>query len=288
MDFVGKRKICYVLSLIVIIAGIVSMFIQGLNLGIDFAGGTVIQASFNEEVEISDVREAINGLNIGTNRIQELDDGSFQIKTLYMDQDAQDEFVGQLDEALGGCTLLRSEAVGASVGSELLKSGLIALFVAIVLMIGYITWRFEWRFALAGIVALFHDVLVTLAVFSIFQLEVESYFVAAILTIFGYSINNTIVIFDRIRENVVRVKKDALAGVVNQSIKQSLTRTINTSVTTLILLFALVLFGGQTTRIFVLAMIIGIVAGTYSSIFVAPSLWHDLRMKSKKKVVEIR
>ena len=288
MDFVGKRKICYVLSLIVIIAGIVSMFIQGLNLGIDFAGGTVIQASFNEEVEISDVREAINGLNIGTNRIQELDDGSFQIKTSYMDQDAQDEFVGQLDEALGGCTLLRSEAVGASVGSELLKSGLIALFVAIVLMIGYITWRFEWRFALAGIVALFHDVLVTLAVFSIFQLEVESYFVAAILTIFGYSINNTIVIFDRIRENVVRVKKDALAGVVNQSIKQSLTRTINTSVTTLILLFALVLFGGQTTRIFVLAMIIGIVAGTYSSIFVAPSLWHDLRMKSKKKVVEIR
>ena len=288
MDFVGKRKICYVLSLIVIIAGIVSMFIQGLNLGIDFAGGTVIQASFNEEVEISDVREAINGLNIGTNRIQELDDGSFQIKTLYMDQDAQDEFVGQLDEALGGCTLLRSEAVGASVGSELLKSGLIALFVAIVLMIGYITWRFEWRFALTGIVALFHDVLVTLAVFSIFQLEVESYFVAAILTIFGYSINNTIVIFDRIRENVVRVKKDALAGVVNQSIKQSLTRTINTSVTTLIFLFALVLFGGQTTRIFVLAMIIGIVAGTYSSIFVAPSLWHDLRMKSKKKVVEIR
>ena len=288
MNFVGKRKICYVLSLIVIIAGIVSMFIQGLNLGIDFAGGTVIQASFNEEVEISDVREAINGLNIGTNRIQELDDGSFQIKTVYMDQDAQDEFVGQLDEALGGCTLLRSEAVGASVGSELLKSGLIALFVAIVLMIGYITWRFEWRFALAGIVALFHDVLVTLAVFSIFQLEVESYFVAAILTIFGYSINNTIVIFDRIRENVVRVKKDALAGVVNQSIKQSLTRTINTSVTTLILLFALVLFGGQTTRIFVLAMIIGIVAGTYSSIFVAPSLWHDLRMKSKKKVVEIR
>ena len=288
MDFVGKRKICYVLSLIVIIAGIVSMFIQGLNLGIDFAGGTVIQASFNEEVEISDVREAINGLNIGTNRIQELDDGSFQIKTLYMDQDAQDEFVGQLDEALGGCTLLRSEAVGASVGSELLKSGLVALFVAIVLMIGYITWRFEWRFALTGIVALFHDVLVTLAVFSIFQLEVESYFVAAILTIFGYSINNTIVIFDRIRENVVRVKKDALAGVVNQSIKQSLTRTINTSVTTLIFLFALVLFGGQTTRIFVLAMIIGIVAGTYSSIFVAPSLWHDLRMKSKKKVVEIR
>ncbi len=288
MNFVGKRKICYVISLVVIIAGIISMFVQGLNLGIDFAGGTVIQASFNEEVEISDVREAINDLNIGTNRIQELDDGSFQIKTLYMDQDAQDEFVSQLDQALGGCTLLRSEAVGASVGSELLKSGLIALFVAIVLMIGYITWRFEWRFALTGIVALFHDVLVTLAVFSIFQLEVESYFVAAILTIFGYSINNTIVIFDRIRENIVRVKKDALAGVVNQSIKQSLTRTINTSVTTLILLFALVLFGGQTTRVFVLAMIIGIVAGTYSSIFVAPALWYDLRMKSKKKVVEIR
>ena len=183
---------------------------------------------------------------------------------------------------------MRSEAVGASVGSELLKNGLIALFVAILLMIAYITWRYEWRFAVTAIAALFHDVLVTLAVFSICQFEVESYFIAAVLTIFGYSVNNTIVIFDRIRENTVRVKKDQLAEIVNLSDKQSLTRTLNTSISTLILLVALFLFGGQTTRMFVLAMIIGIVAGTYSSLFVAPSLWYDLRMKSKGKIVEIR
>lgn len=288
MNFVGKRKICYIISSVIILAGILSMFIQGLNLGIDFAGGNVYQVSFAEQVEISQVREAINGLDIGTNRIQELDDGSYQIKTMFMDQSTQDKFVASLGEALGGCTLLRSEAVGASVGSELLKNGLIALFIAILLMIAYITWRFEWRFAVTAIAALFHDVLVTLAIFSIFQFEVESYFIAAVLTIFGYSVNNTIVIFDRIRENTVRVKKDQLMDVVNLSDKQSLTRTLNTSISTLILLIALFLFGGQTTRMFVLAMIIGIVAGTYSSIFVAPSLWYDLRMKSKGKIVEIR
>lgn len=288
MNFVGKRKICYIISSVIIIAGILSMFIQGLNLGIDFAGGNVYQVSFTEQVDISQVRGAINNLDIGTNRIQELDDGSYQIKTLYMDQDEQEAFVASLGDALGGCTLMRSEAVGASVGGELLKNGLIALFVAILLMIAYITWRYEWRFAVTAIAALFHDVLVTLAIFSIFQLEVESYFIAAVLTIFGYSVNNTIVIFDRIRENTVRVKKDQLADVVNLSDKQSLTRTLNTSISTLILLFALLFFGGQTTRMFVLAMIIGIVAGTYSSIFVAPSLWYDLRMKSKGKIVEIR
>lgn len=288
MDFVGKRKICYIISSVIIIAGLLSVFIQGLNLGIDFAGGNLYQVSFTEQVEISQVREAINDLDIGTNRIQELDDGSYQIKTLFMDQATQEKFVADLDSALGGCTLLRAESVGASVGAELLKNGLIALFVAVLLMIAYITWRYEWRFAISAIAALFHDVLVTLAVFSIFQLEVESYFIAAVLTIFGYSVNNTIVIFDRIRENTVRVKKDQLAEVVNLSNKQSLTRTINTSVSTLILLVALFIFGGQTTRMFVLAMIIGITAGTYSSIMVAPSLWYDLRMKSKGKVVEIR
>ena len=131
---------------------------------------------------------------------------------------------------------MRSEAVGASVGSELLKNGSMALFVAILLMIAYITWRYEWRFAVTAIMALFHDVLVTLAVFSICQLEVESYFIAAVLTILGYSVNNTIVIFDRIRENTVRVKKDQLAEEsVNLSDKQSLTRTLNTSISTLIL-----------------------------------------------------
>ena len=169
-----------------------------------------------------------------------------------------------------------------------MTSGLLALGIAILLMIAYIAYRFELKFAIAGIVALFHDILIVISVFSIFQLEVDSTFIAAILTIFGYSINDKIVIFDRIRENLHKVKKDELLGVVNTSIKQSLTRSINTSVSTLILLVALFLLGGQTTKLFVLALIIGIAVGAYSSIFFASPLWYDMTMRGKEKQLSMR
>ena len=189
---------------------------------------------------------------------------------------------------MGELELLRSEAVGATIGRELVTSGLLALGIAILLMIAYIAYRFELKFAIAGIVALFHDILIVISVFSIFQLEVDSTFIAAILTIFGYSINDKIVIFDRIRENLHKVKKDELLGVVNTSIKQSLTRSINTSVSTLILLVALFLLGGQTTKLFVLALIIGIAVGAYSSIFFASPLWYDMTMRGKEKQLSMR
>ncbi len=288
MDFIGKRKFWYILSLLVLIPGLISLMLQGLNLGIDFAGGTIAQVKFQQEVRIEDLRAELTNQGYGSSKIQEMDDGSYQIKTTYLEQEQQNQLVEGLQTSLGELELLRSEAVGATIGKELVQSGLLALGIAILLMIAYIAYRFELKFAIAGIIALFHDILIVVSVFSIFQLEVDSTFIAAVLTIFGYSINDKIVIFDRIRENLHKVKKAELLGVVNTSIKQSLTRSINTSVSTLILLVALFLFGGQTTKIFVLALIIGIAVGAYSSIFFASPLWYDMTMRGKDKQLSMR
>lgn len=282
-DFVGKRKFAYALSLIIIIAGIVSLVTQGLNLGVDFTGGTVFQVEFKEDKAIGDLREELSSIDYGNAQIQELQDNAFQIRTEFMDQTAQDKFEKQLKDASGSFEVLSANAVGPSIGQEILLSGVLALVVAMVLMVAYITVRFQWRFALAGNVALFHDILVTVSLFSIFQLEVSSSFVAAILTIFGYSINNTIVVFDRIRERLGNVKRDDLPATVNDGIRATLRRSMFTSLTTLIPIVCVFFLGGDTTKLFVLAIIIGIVSGTYSSIFVASPLWYDFSMMTKKK-----
>lgn len=189
--------------------------------------------------------------------------------------------MADLETRFGEFEIAESGLVGPSVGAELKKNAVIALGLAILLMIAYIAYRFELQFAIAGVLALFHDIFIVVAVFSIFQLEVDSTFIAALLTIFGYSINDKIVVFDRIRENMGRVKKDRLSGLVNDSIRQSFTRSMNTSISTLLLLLALFFFGGQTTRIFVLAMIIGVVAGTYSSLCIASPIWYEFKMHAK-------
>ena len=214
-DFIGKRKFAYALSIIVIIAGIVSLFVQGLNFGVDFTGGTVYQIQFEDEKDIADLRSELGDMGYDGAQIQQLQNGAFQIRTDFMDQSAQDDFTSQLTDAAGSFEVLSANAVGPSIGQEILLSGVLALVVAVVLMIVYITVRFQWRFALAGNLALFHDILITVGIFSIFQLEVNSNFVAAILTIFGYSINDTIVVFDRIRERLGAVKRDDLAQTVD-------------------------------------------------------------------------
>lgn len=283
-DFIGKRKFAYVLSCILIIAGIVSLCVQGLNFGVDFTGGTVYQIQFEDKMDIAELRSDLGDIGYDGAQLQEMDDNTFQLRTDFMDQTAQDEFVDELTEAVGApFEVLQANAVGPSIGQEILLSGVLALVIAIVLMIVYITVRFQWRFALAGNLALFHDILITVGIFSIFQLEVNSNFVAAILTIFGYSINDTIVVFDRIRERLGAVKRDDLAQTVNYGIQSTLRRSLFTSLTTLIPIICVFIFGGDTTRLFVLALIIGIVSGTYSSIFVASPLWYDMSMKTKKK-----
>lgn len=285
MDFIGKRKIWYALSLIIIIPGIISLMFQGLNLGIDFAGGNIMQVKFQQEVSIEEIRAELSKENLGSSKIQLMDDGSYQIKTPVLAQEEQDALMAKISGDLGELEILRSELVGPTVGKELLTNGLVSLAIAVCLIVAYISYRFEFKFALAAIIALFHDVLITISVFSLLQLEVDSTFIAAVLTIFGYSINDTIVIFDRIRENMHGVKKAQLAEMINHSIMQSLSRSINTSLSTLILLVALFIFGGQTTKVFVLALIIGITSGAYSSIFNASPLWYDLKMMGKGKRV---
>lgn len=278
MDFAGKRKIWFLISLLIIVPGIVSLFINGLNFGIDFAGGNLLQIKFDKPTTTEAIRSTLGEYDLEDSLIQASENNVFIIKTKgALDEVKQDNIVDSLEKDLGKLELLRTEKVGPTIGKELRTAGLISLFIAILLMIVYITIRFEFLFAIAAILALVHDVLVTVGIFSIFQFEVDSVFIAAILTIVGYSINDTIVIFDRIRENLRITKKESLNVIVNNSIMQNLTRSINTSLTTLFVLFALFLLGGETTKIFSLALIIGIISGAYSSIFVASPLWLELK-----------
>ncbi len=288
IDVIGKRKIWYAISIIVLVAGLVSLLVQGMNLGIDFIGGNRINVQFAQQVDIADLRTALTENGLEGSKIQEMSDGSYLLKTAEMDQAKQDAVMADLESRFGEFEIVESGLVGPSVGAELKKNALISLALAVVLMIAYITYRFEMHFAIAGVLALFHDIFVVVALFSIFQLEIDSTFIAALLTIFGYSINDKIVVFDRIRENMGRVKKDQLSGLVNDSIKQSFTRSMNTSISTLILLMALFFFGGQTTRIFVLAMIIGVVAGTYSSLCIASPIWYEFKMHLKGNRVQAK
>lgn len=288
IDVIGKRKIFYVISAVILLAGMVSLLVQGMNLGIDFIGGNKLNLQFSQQVEIADLRATLNENGLEGSKIQEMDDGSYMLKTIEMDQATQDALMANLEDKYGEITIVSSGLVGPSIGAELKKNALIALTLAVILMIAYITYRFEMYFAISGVLALFHDIFVVVAIFSIFQLEVDSTFIAALLTIFGYSINDKIVVFDRIRENLGRVKKDRLSGLVNDSIRQSFTRSMNTSISTLILLLALFFFGGQTTRIFVLAMIIGVVAGTYSSLCIASPIWYEFKMRQKGNRVDTK
>lgn len=285
-DIIGKRKIWYILSLVIIIPGLISLMLQGLNLGIDFAGGSVLQLKFEQQVDIADLRAGLDEVELGGSKIQSMDDGSYQIKTIELSQEKQDGVMNALTEKFGKVEIVRNELVGPTIGKELRDAGLISLTLAVIGIVLYISYRFELHFAIAAILSLLHDVMIVVSIFSICQLEVDSTFIAAVLTILGYSINDKIVVFDRIRENLSTVKKEDLAPVVNTSIIQSLTRSLNTSISTLILLVALFFFGGETTKLFVLAMIIGIVAGTYSSLCIASPIWYEIKMRSKAKRIE--
>lgn len=288
LNVIGKRKIFYVVSVVVLLAGLASLLVQGMNLGIDFIGGTTLDLQFEQQIDIADLRATLNENGLEGSKIQLLDDGSYLLKTIELDTEAQDELMANLEAKYGNITIASSNLVGPSIGSELKKNAVISLALAVLLMIAYITYRFELHFAIAGVITLFHDIFIVVALFSIFQLEIDSTFIAALLTIFGYSINDKIVVFDRIRENLGRVKKDQLSGLVNESIGQSITRSLNTSISTLLLLCALFFLGGQPTRIFVLAMIIGVIAGTYSSLCIASPLWYEMKMRTKGNHVDAK
>lgn len=285
MEIIGRRKIWYAISLILVIVSIVSLLVQGLNFGIDFKGGSLTHVKFEDKsIKSEQVRAVLAEFDLENSNIQEATDDSIIIKTLELEQDKLGEIFKAFETKLGKYEVLRSEKVGPLIGGELRKAGLLALLIASILQILYITVRFEFKFAIAAIIALLHDVLLAVGFFSIFQIEVDTVFIAAVLTILGYSINDTIVIFDRIRENIRNRKKESLDVIINNSINQTIVRSINTSVAVLFILLALLFLGGETTKNFSLALLVGVISGTYSSIFVASTLWYDFKPEEHKKV----
>jgi len=287
LNIIGRRKFWFALSLLVIIPGIISIIFRWvtvgspLNLGIDFTGGTITAVEFNKDITVPQVRDALKEITVDKTTldksiIQLSGNRTAIIRTLVLDDQKQAEVLTKLSEKIGPYdkSKLRVDKVGPVIGKELTQKAIMALAVASILMVIYISFRFEIKFGIAAVIALLHDVFVVLGIFSIFWWEVDSAFVAAVLTIIGYSINDTIVIFDRIRENLKKRKKGQdLETLVNNSILQTMTRSINTVLTVVFVLVALLLFGGSTIKFFTLAMLIGVISGAYSSIFNASPLW---------------
>jgi len=282
LDIVGKRNLWFTLSGITILVGLISLFTFGLNLGIDFTGGTIYELKFSQPVAVDQVRQSLAEMDIENPVIQKTGDDIIFIRTKIMDKDEQQQLIDQLSQKLSKAEVLRIEMVGPVIGEQLTRQALLALAVASLGIILYVSFRFEFKFAIAAILAVLHDALIVLGIFSILQREIDASFVAAILTIVGYSLTDTIVIFDRIRENIRLGKKESFTDLVNRSIYQSLTRSIYTPLTVLFTLVALYFFGGSTINNFALAMIIGVVSGTYSSIFNASPVvvaWKELEAR---------
>ncbi len=280
MQIIERRKIFYILSLLVIIPGLISLVVQGLNLGIDFTGGSILQVKMDSAIEVSEVRDTIGKLDIGEANVVKSGGNEFFIRTRELDQKQTNELMSTLKSQFSNVEFLSAESVGATIGSELTRNAILSLAIAAVLMLIYITIRFEWAFGVAAVIAIIHDVLIVLGVFSLFQWQVNSAFIAAVLTVIGYSINDTIVIFDRVRENLRMKRKEDYTVLLNRSIMQTLNRSINTVLTSAFALLALLLFGGITIKLFVLAMLIGFVSGAYSSIFIAGPLWFEIKNRA--------
>ena len=263
-----------ILSGILIIASLVFLVFKGLNFGVDFKGGTLIELRTDKSsANITKIRDSFNQMNLGDVSVKNFgNETDFVVK--FEKQNSNDpqfieEIKTKLSNSIGTVDFRRVENVGPKVSAELLRSGVIAIALSLAAMLLYIWIRFEWQFSLGAILALFHDVIITLGVFSVFSLEINLSIVAAVLTIVGYSMNDTVVIFDRVRENLRKYKKLDLVDLFNLSINNTLSRTIMTSLTTLLALVSLFIFGGEVIRPFALTMIIGVIIGTYSSVFIA-------------------
>ena len=286
-SIVKNYKIFFSITIIFLLIGLGSIITRGFNLGIDFTGGSIVDLTFEKPVSVAQVRDVLKEHDMGNSIIQlENSDGkteanSVLIRTGVVGDAELRATMSDLQSKLGSYQIQRVEQVGATIGSELVQQAAIAIFLSWILMIAYITFRFEFKFAIAAIIALIIDVLVVLSYFSLFHMEMDSSFVAALLTVVGYSVNGTIVIFDRIRENLkIHRRSESLGDMVDNSIWQCMTRTIYTVATSLFAIISIFLFGGETIHNFSFAMMVGFASGAYTSIFLAGPMW--LYLKNKK------
>ena len=271
-DFMKIRKLALTISLVLVIASVVLLLTRGLNLGIDFTGGNVIQLEFENRPDVANVREVISSIVAKGAMIQNFGEKGIIIRTNEDTEESREAVVKALTAKYSDAKVTGFEKVGPVVGGELRRQAIIGVSIALVAILIYITLRFQFRFAVVSVVPLVHDVLIALGFFSITQMEISSSFIAAILTIVGYSLNNTIIILDRIRENWGTLSRKGIVNLVNESLNQTLGRTINTTLTTLFPVLALCVWGGPVLSAFSYAMLVGIIAGTWSSMFVATGL----------------
>ena len=281
IQFLKYKKITLSISIIFCLISFFSLFINGLNFGIDFKGGSLIEVKSDQSINISNVRSRLSLLNLGDVQIQNFgSDKNILVRVEASSSENNSTVLSSITNELQSFgEIQRTEVVGPKISSELIQKGILAIISAVGLMLFYIWIRFEWQFSLGAVLALIHDVIITIGIFSFFQIEFNLSIIAALLTIIGYSMNDTVVVYDRIRENLRKYKKQDLYDLINSSINQTLSRTVLTSFTTLLALFSLYIFGGQVIKGFTLAMIIGVFIGTYSSTFIASQLLHILGVK---------
>jgi preprotein translocase subunit SecF len=286
IDFMGKRKLAIVFSLLLMAIAIGAMVTRGLNFGLDFTGGTLIEVGYEQPVDLQEVRAALDKVGFGDAVVQHFGTSKDVLVRLAPRGGEDSEAIGdQILQVLnaageGEVKMRRQEYVGPQVGDELRDDGGLAMIIALAFILIYVMARFEYRFALGSIAALIHDVVITVGFFALFQWEFDLTTMAAVLAVIGYSLNDTIVVFDRIRENFRKMRKDPPRQVINTSINQTLSRTLMTSGTTLLVVFAMFFLGGELIHSFSLALIVGIMVGTYSSIYVASTATLALKITS--------
>ena len=292
INFSTYFKTANILSLIAVLVSILFLFLKGLNYGVDFKGGTLLEIRIeNKNIQIQDIRSALNIQELGDVNVKQFGkEGDFLIK-FEKNANENKKFISELKNIISqkigsAVNFRRVESVGPKVSSELLKQGLTAIALALSAMLFYIWIRFEWQFSLGAIIALVHDIIITLGIFSIFSFEVNLSIVAAVLTIVGYSMNDTVVIFDRIRENLLKYSKIKTNEIADISVNETLSRTIITSLTTLLALFSIFILGGEILKGFSFAMILGVIIGTYSSIFVASPVLYYFKVTQKTLLKE--
>lgn len=279
IDFMKYRKFALTVSLVLVLASVAMLLVRGLNLGIDFTGGNVIQAEFTERPDVAEVRGVISAIVAKGAMIQNFGEKGIIIRTNEDTEKSREDVVKALSAKYADMKVTGFEKVGPVVGGELRRQAVIGVTIALIAILIYITVRFQFRFAVVSVIPLVHDVLIALGFFSLTQMEIGSSFIAAILTIVGYSLNNTIIILDRVRENWGSLSREGIVNLVNRSLNQTLARTINTTLTTLFPVIALCVWGGPVLTAFSYAMLVGMIAGTWSSMFVATGLLCEWQLK---------